>query len=76
MQEAVKTREDLSRELKDAYDRLPYNIRMKVRDELLEAVDWSQPLFYFRINGRRLIRKIEIPVIKGVFARYGVAIFE
>lgn len=76
MQESVKTREDLSRELKTAYDNLPFSIRKKVKDELLEATDWSAALFYWRMNGKRLLKKPEITVIRNVFERYGVKIFE
>lgn len=72
----VKIKEDLSRELKTAYDNLPYSIRDEVKSVILEKTFWSESLFYHRLRGDRLIKPIEIAVIKKVFASYGVKIFE
>lgn len=66
---------EMSRELKEAYDNLPYKLHLQAKKDLMEATYWSESLFYNRIQGRRIIKEIEIPVIRRVFEKYGVELF-
>jgi hypothetical protein len=76
MSEVNQNKLHLSIELRERYYDLPARIHIKVKRELMEECFWSESLFYNRIQGRRLVKPIEIQVIKRVFERYGFEIFK
>ena len=57
------------------YRALPVRDYLKVREDLMKELEWTKDTFYARLAGRSLIRGLEIPLIKAVFARYGYEIF-
>jgi len=71
----TKTDKSYNKQLHEMYKSLPVRDYLKVRQELMEELGWSNNLFYARLNGRALIRGLEVPIIRKVFARYGYEIF-
>jgi hypothetical protein len=64
-----------NKQLKLAYDRLPFDIRSKVREELCQVLFWKPSTFYTRYSSSVPIRKIEKTSIEQVFRKYGVDVF-
>lgn len=64
-----------NKELRDAFYSLPGNIMITVQEEIQNELSWPYATFYSRMCGRRPVRNIEIPLLKKVFAKYGIEIF-
>ena len=70
--EIRKQRTDTFRE---AYNKIPRGIYLDVKDKLLSELGWSQSLLYMRLSGARSVQASELPVIRIIFARYGIDVF-
>lgn len=65
----------LNEQLKRAYNNLPVSIFSQVREELCKECYWGVGTFYARINSKRPVKELEIPIIIKVFEKYGVKVF-
>jgi|WetSurSiteA1Bulk_404760.scaffolds.fasta_scaffold11317_3 hypothetical protein len=61
---------------KAAYNNLPRGIYLDVNRELREQLKWSQSLLYMRLSGARTIKDAEVPIIRMIFEKHGINVFE
>ena len=76
MPDQEKNKIDLTQEFRDAYYKLPMNVHLDVKRDIIKETYWSESLFYSRVQVRRFIKEIEVPIIKRVFEKYGYEIFK
>lgn len=56
----------------DAFSILPSNKVLPVRKELMNCLDWSVSLFYYKKRGDTPIWEHEVPVIEEIFSQFKI----
>lgn len=56
----------------DAFNCLPKNQILPIRQELMRDLDWSLSVFYYKKRGDTPIWEHEVPVIESIFLRFNI----